>query len=246
FLSNLFVPQADFLGRRISAIFLDPGHGGRDPGAIGRHQMNGSTQVLQEKDVVLDVSLQVADLLRRNLPGVKVVLSRDQDVYLTLEERTNLANAIELQENENILYLSIHANAAINSRSRGFEVWYLPPDYRRQLIAPGDFEVLSDSVIPILNTILEEEITVESILLSQAISESLDTEVGDLSPNRGLFEEEWYVVRNARMPSVLVELGFLTNADEFQLLGDSEYLKKLSRGIYTGLVRFLNNFESVR
>jgi N-acetylmuramoyl-L-alanine amidase len=246
-LQRLLQPQVtQGVGRRISTIFLDAGHGGRDPGAIGRHTIDGELRILQEKDLVLDVTLQLERLLQSTLPGVNVVLSRRDDRFLSLEERTTMANSIVLGENEKILYISIHANAAINSRARGFEVWYLPPEFRRELIRPGDIEVISESVIPILNTILEEELTVESILLAQSISQGLDLQIGARSPNRGLFEEQWYVVRNARMPSVLVELGFLTNLEDFLLLNDPNYLNKLSQGIYNGILKFIDNFESVR
>lgn len=246
-LRSLLAPeQEDGIGRRIGAIFIDAGHGGRDPGAIGRHVVEGSSQVLQEKDVVLSVAKSVAQALAQHYPDRNLVLSRDKDVYLTLEERTSMANAVTLKEGEAILYVSIHANASINSQANGFEVWYLPPDYRRQLISPGDVETISDSVIPILNDILEEEISTESILLAQSISKNLEQVLEGQSVNRGLFEEEWYVVRNARMPSVLVEIGFVTNPDEFRLLSNPEYLQKVSAGIYNGVLSYISNFESIR
>jgi N-acetylmuramoyl-L-alanine amidase len=199
-----------------------------------------------EKDLVLLVSKQVTELLKRQYPEKNVVLSREDDVYLTLEERTTKANSISRGKNEDILYISIHANASLNSSAKGYEVWYLPPEYRRDLISPEEKEGYEETVIPILNTLLEEEYTVESILLAQSILTGLDSTIGTLSPNRGLLQEEWYVVRNARMPSVLIEIGFVTNKQEFQLLTSSEYLQKISQGIYTGITSFVSNFEEVR
>jgi N-acetylmuramoyl-L-alanine amidase len=243
---GLLSPRSKLDGRTIQTIFIDPGHGGKDPGTIGRHSINGGVIEIMEKDLVLLVSKQVTELLKRQYPEKNVVLSREDDVYLTLEERTTKANSISRGKNEDILYISIHANASLNSSAKGYEVWYLPPEYRRDLISPEEKEGYEETVIPILNTLLEEEYTVESILLAQSILTGLDSTIGTLSPNRGLLQEEWYVVRNARMPSVLIEIGFVTNKQEFQLLTSSEYLQKISQGIYTGITSFVSNFEEVR
>lgn len=242
---DLLNPGIQSPGRRISTIFIDPGHGGKDPGAIGRHTINDEVQELREKDIVLEVAKQVVALLQNQYPEKQVVLSRSDDTYLTLEERTDMANTIHRGPNEDILYISIHANASLNSAAQGYEVWYLPPEYRRELISEDSNSQYDKSVIPILNTLLEEEYTVESILLAQSILTGLDGTLGTLSNNRGLMQEEWYVVRNARMPSVLIEIGFVTNRDEFALLMKPDYLQKISKGIYTGVTSFIANFEEV-
>lgn len=231
--------------RVIAGFFIDPGHGGRDPGTIGRHTISGEALTLQEKDLVLDAALQLRDLLLSRYPEKEVILSRESDVYLTLEERTRRANAIEVEPDETVIFISIHANASLNTRADGFEVWYLPPEYRRRnLIDPDRIGVDDPEVLTILNTIREEEITLESILLGRNILAGLEAEVGAVSPNRGLREESWYVVRNARMPSVLVELGFVTNQAEFVRLRDRAYLNRLVNGIYTGVTNFVRSFET--
>jgi N-acetylmuramoyl-L-alanine amidase len=91
---------------------------------------------------------------------------------------------------------------------------------------------------------LEEEYTIESILLAKYILQGLDDAVGDISENRGLKDESWFVVRKAKMPSVLVEIGFVTHADEAKRLSDSQYLKKIARAIYNGMVSFIEYFDS--
>ena len=242
---RLFPPPP--IQRRVGAIFIDPGHGGRDPGAIGRHRVGGELVELREKDVVLDASLALAERLRRQYPDKRIVLSRDTDVYLTLEERTERANAIEVAGDEAVVFVSVHANASLNPNAAGFEVWYLPSEYRRRdLVDPSRAGVADPSVLAILNTLREEEITIESILLARNILAGIDARVGSRSPNRGLKEESWYVVRNAKMPSVLVELGFLTNRAEFERLRDPAYLRLLVDGIYTGVVNFVRSFEELR
>ncbi len=241
---RLFPPPETL--RRVGAIFIDPGHGGRDPGAIGRHEFDDELRELREKDLVLDVSLKLYDLLRQRFPEKEVVLSREDDSYLTLEERTDLANDIPMEPNESVLFVSIHANASLNTRARGFEVWVLPPEFRRRDLVSAERTGVSDpDVLSILNTMREEEITLESVLLARNVLAGLESVVGDRSPNRGIREESWYVVRNARMPSVLVEIGFVTNRDEFLLLEKESYLREITRGIYTGVINFVDNFEEV-
>lgn len=242
---SIFAPPEDpGRRRRVGAIFIDPGHGGRDPGAIGNHVVDGVAVDTKEKDVVLTVGLRLEALLRERFPHKEIVLSRDEDVYLTLEERTAIANEIEYEPGDAILFLSIHANASLNSRASGFEVWYLPENYRRpDLVSPTLVGTQDPEVLSILNTIREEEFSVESILLAQRILGGLDREIGLVSPNRGLKQETWYVVRNARMPSVLVEVGFVTHAEEAARLRQDSYLNQLALGIYNGITSFIEDYE---
>lgn len=241
-LGQVFPPE--IARRRVSAIFIDPGHGGRDPGAIGRHQIDGETQILEEKDVVLSVGSALAEMLRRRYPDKEIVMSRSEDVYLTLEERTQRANALGTASNEAVVFVSIHANASLNRDARGFEVWYLPTEVRRDnLVSAEQLGVDDPDLLSILNTLREEEITIESVLLARNVLAGMDARIGTFSPNRGLREESWYVVRNAKMPSILIELGFVTNTEEFQRLQNSSYLLELTRGVYTGIENFVRSFE---
>ncbi|MFP4644231.1 MAG: N-acetylmuramoyl-L-alanine amidase [Spirochaetales bacterium] len=228
----------------VAAIFIDPGHGGRDPGTIGRHEVDGESLVLQEKDIVLDVSLDLRDKLQSSFPDRNIVLSRDEDVYLSLDERTEMANEIPLGENEYIVFVSIHANASFNTRAQGFEAWYLPPEQRRTLIDPEELDEDRRRIHAILNSMREEEVSVQSAMLGTSILEGMENSVGEQSPNRGLLQENWAVVRNALMPSILVELGFVSNTEEALLLNDERYLNKLTDGLYNGISEFIELFEA--
>ena len=226
---------------RVGAILIDPGHGGRDPGTVGSYIENGKTIPVYEKNIALTVSLALDELLRKTYPDKKIILTRSGDTYPSLEDRVEMANGVPLKKNEAILYISIHANAApFNKKPYGFEVWYLPPDYRRDLI---DKNAASKEIIHILNSMMEEEFSTESILIAKNISDGLDAQIGKESKNRGLKEKEWYVVRNAKMPSVLIELGFVTNPEEAKRLNTPSYLQKCAQGIYNGLTAFISRFE---
>jgi N-acetylmuramoyl-L-alanine amidase len=236
------IPEENKARFRIAAIVIDPGHGGKDSGAVGSHVVDGKTVKSVEKDITLAVSKRLHSLLEAAYPGKRILLTRSGDVYLTLEDRVNVANSVPIGENEAIIYISIHANASLSGHARGYEVWYLTPEYRRTLINKENY---SDSaeVIPILNAMLEEEFTRESTTMAQFILNRFTETFGRTIPSRGLKAENWYVVRNVRMPSVLVELGFVTSPEDARLMSDSGHLKKLSEALYKGVADFVGEFE---
>ncbi len=225
----------------VGVILIDPGHGGKDPGTVGSYTENGKTVIVKEKDIALKVSLDLYAMLKKAYPGKKILLTRNKDVYPTLEDRVNMANAVKLKDKESILYVSIHVNASLNTRASGFEVWYLPPEYRRQVLA--DHEAPKE-IHSILNSMMEEEYTTESILMAKNILDGLDSQIGAQSRNRGIRENQWFVVRGVSMPSVLIELGFISNKSEIKLLNSPAYLKKCTLGIYNGLSAFIADFEN--
>lgn len=225
----------------VGAILIDPGHGGKDAGCVGSYTENGKHFVLYEKDIALKVSLDLYAMLKSAYPGKSILLTRDKDVYPELEERVNMANKVKLKKNESILYVSIHANAAINTKAAGFEVWYLPSDYRRELL---DKNGTPKEIHTILNSMLEEEFTTESVLLAQSILDGMDTQIGSMSRNRGIRANPYFVIRKVKMPSVLVEVGFVSNKDEAKLLSSPDYLKKCTVGIYNGICAFVSDFEN--
>ena len=240
---DLFKTQEPSAYYRVGAILIDPGHGGKDSGAVGGYTKDGKKVTLKEKDVALEISLLLAEQLRKNYPDKKILLTRSNDTFLDLEERVDMANSVKLEPHEAIIYISVHINASVNKDASGFEVWYLNPDYRRDVIQETED---NKDVLPILNSMLEEEYTTESILIAKFIMDGLESQIGEQSSPRGIKAEEWFVVRNANMPSVLVEACFITNEKEAQLLDSEEYLRKVSLGIYNGLVAFITHFEQSR
>lgn len=227
---------------RIAAIVIDPGHGGKDPGTSRVHTVNGRTINLAEKNIVLDVAKRLYGDLRQRFPHKRIVLTRRNDTYVSLEQRTEIANSIPLKGNEAMIFVSVHANASFDPKADGFEVWYLPPSYRRRVIDPNS-PGTSKELYPILNSMREEEYTIESVLLGRKILTDMSAAVGRAVPDRGLKAESWFVVRNAKMPAVLIELGFVTNEKEAALLSEPSYLQKLAAGIYNGVTSFVDYFD---
>jgi N-acetylmuramoyl-L-alanine amidase len=252
FPENFVVPVKHTLNRyieedmsrfRIAAVIIDPGHGGKDSGAVGTHSINGKSLKSVEKEITLEVSKGLYSLLSSAYPDKRILMTRQGDTYPSLEDRVSIANSVALKENEAIIYVSVHANASLNKSARGYEVWYLSPEYRRTLV---DREKFTDSaeVVHIFNDMLEEEFTMESITIARFILNRFTEILGTSLPSRGLKAENWYVVRNARMPSVLVELGFVSNPDDARLMADQAHLKKFSEALYKGIRDFVEEFEN--
>jgi len=227
---------------RVAAIIIDPGHGGKDPGASSDHKIQGKTLKSVEKDITLKVSRLLYSMLTSAYPDKRILMTREGDTNLTLDARVDIANSVPLGENEAAIYISIHANWSFNQSARGYEVWYLPPTTRREVIDQSKYQD-SREVLPILNSMLEEELTTESILLANYILKRMGEAVGKQIPSRGLKAEDWFVVKNTRMPAVLVELGFVSNETDALLMNDDAYLKNLSDALYKGINDFVVFFE---
>jgi N-acetylmuramoyl-L-alanine amidase len=230
-------------GLRIGAIVLDPGHGGKDPGGVGSRTVDGKETPLLEKDVVLQLALMVGERLRASLTGKDVVYTRTDDTFIDLEDRSAMANALQEKLGDAVIYVSIHANASARSKANGFEVFCLPPTYQQSDILGSLSATVDPDLLPILNSMKREEISVESVVLAREILSGIDAKVGKASPNRGLKQEAWAVVRNSRMPAVLVEVGYVTNPEEADRLADPAYLQDLAEGLYYGIMAFVARFE---
>jgi N-acetylmuramoyl-L-alanine amidase len=227
---------------RIAAIIIDPGHGGTDTGASATHTINGKKVQVVEKDIVLKSSKLLRDMLTKAYPDKRILLTRESDITCSLEERPAIANAVPVRKNEAIIYISMHANAHRDKNARGFEVWYLKQEYRRNLLNESDFPDAPE-LRKIMNLLTEEAFLTESIRIAESILNSLKTAMGKSMPSRGLKEEEWFVVRRSRMPAVLVELGFVSNQTDAVLMTTDTHLHKLTEAVYNGIVEFVGDFE---
>lgn len=214
-------------------LVIDPGHGGKDPGAVG---VGG----LQEKDVTLAIALELADLLRRD--GVwDVKLTRDWDRTVSLEERTAIANAFGAD-----LFVSIHANASPNREARGIETYYLDraSDRAARRLAAREnagAEVAAAEMEHILADVVVQSKLRDSRRLAEAVQGAL---VGHLSAARrgvrdlGVKRGPFYVLTGAFMPSVLVEVAFLSHPEEARWLRDPAFRRETAKALARGLGAF--------
>lgn len=216
------------LGLGVRRVVIDPGHGGKDPGTVWRG--------IKEKDLTLDVAKRVADKLRRQ-GGLVVLLTRNQDVTLPLEDRTAFANTKEAD-----LFVSIHVNAAPSPRLCGLETYFLnlAADEESMRVAARENATsqrsISDLQVILKDLMLSSKIN-ESNRLAHVLHRELvggvrkHHEVEDLKVKQAPF----YVLIGARMPAVLTEIGFLTNPQEHQRLTNPAYRELLAGGIARGV-----------
>jgi N-acetylmuramoyl-L-alanine amidase len=218
--------------RPVRRVVLDPGHGGRDPGAISRSGQ-------REKDVVLRLALALRPRLQAR--GFEVVLTRDGDRTLELEERTALAEGVGGD-----LFVSLHANAAPNRRLRGIETYYLDKSHERHTvrvaahengISPAELDSLQRTVAGFRIS----EVSERSEQLASSVHRSMLSgmrerygKVTDLGIKKGPF----FVLYLSNLPSILVEIGFLTHPDEERRLKEPAYLNALADEIADGIVRY--------
>ena len=220
-------------GGGLRKIVLDPGHGGKDPGAIGAGG-------IAEKDIVLSVARKLARKLKAEL-GVQVVLTRHDDRFVPLEERTALANS----ENAD-LFISLHVNASLNSEASGIETYYLDSTTDEAAIRLAAREnrtsrrnisdlqfILSDMM---QNMKLEDSITLAHRLQGALVGGMAKVmgEVKDLGVKKALF----HVLVGARMPSVLVEMFFISNRVEERAMSQDSHQDAMVEALYEGIQKF--------
>jgi len=224
-------------------IVIDAGHGGHDPGAIG-------PDGLYEKDVVLDIALRLKRVLAAN-PANEVFLTRDRDVFIPLEERTAIAN----RKNAD-LFVSIHANASPRRQTKGIETYLLnwTDDEEANRVAARENQISlkqmkamnrkMDIVDVIKNDLLRENKRDESVKLANYIQRCMVSGLdegqrrgNDLGVKQALF----YVLFGARMPSVLVEVSFISNPEEEHLLAEDSYRTKIAEAIAEGLDTYISS-----
>jgi N-acetylmuramoyl-L-alanine amidase len=215
---------------KIRRIVIDPGHGGKDSGALGG---NGG----MEKDVVLVIALKLAAKLKEGL-GVDVVMTRSTDVFIPLDERTAIANKVNAD-----LFVSVHANASLNREAEGVETYYLnlaKTDKAAQVAARENNTSLEK--VSLLQAILFDLMANykinDSAHLADEVQRALHRRVGkeyDPMRNNGVKQGPFYVLVGATMPSILVEAAFISNPREERLLKDRRFQEVTAEGIYDGI-----------
>ena len=227
---------------RVAVIIIDPGHGGRDPGAVGSVNNSGKITQIFEKDIALKVGIALKNQLIERYPDKRILITRDSDIFRSLDYRSDMANAVTVKDNESIIFISIHTNAALNTNARGYEVWHITSGQQRPLLDTTRHNYSSD-INAILDIMLNQEFTSESILLADSILKGFSDTFGTSLPSRGRKANDWFVVKNSRMPAVLVELGFVSNRQDALLMTSEEGLQKLTRSLYNGITNFIGLFE---
>jgi N-acetylmuramoyl-L-alanine amidase len=228
------------LGLKLGRVVLDPGHGGHD---AGTHGPSGLT----EKELVLDVSQRLAALLEDRL-GSEVVLTRTDDTYVSLEGRTRIANEAKAD-----LFLSIHANSSPVKSVTGVETYYLNFTTSRSALDLAAREnAAAESSIFDLKDVLEKIALKDKIDESREFASRLQTSLytltkaGTPAKNRGIKKAPFVVLIGAQMPSVLAEIGFLTNANDEALMRKTDHRQKIAEALYKGIAAYAESLSQLQ
>ncbi len=226
------------LGLKIGKVVIDPGHGGHDPGSTG-------ATGLVEKDVTLDVAKRLAVLLETNL-GSEVVLTRKDDVYISPEQRTEIAN-----QHHADLFISIHVNSSQLRTATGVETYYL-----NFTSSPEALEVAARENASSERSVADLGSLIKKIALKDKIDESREfagrlqqslfagsTKAGNRTKDRGVRKAPLIVLIGAEMPSVLTEIGFLSNPKEEAMLKKPDYRQKIAEALLRGVAQYMDTLS---
>ena len=222
-------------------VFIDPGHGGKDPGAIGHL---GTL----EKNITLKTSIMLKEALKK-YKNIHTILSRDKDIYLSLKERTNLAKT-----NNADIFISIHADSSKNKKAKGISVFSLSDkasDKEAKMLAKRENEVdnflanknkIRDPIIfDTLIKMFQRKAMNDSSYLAKKILSNL--EKTKLAVNRGHRFAGFSVLKSYDIPSVLIEVGFLSNKQEEKKLLSTDYINELSNGLAVAVKNYFDTYK---
>lgn len=231
---------------KFKTVVIDAGHGGKDPGAMGKLAL--------EKDIVLAIALKVGAYVKENMPDVKVVYTRTEDVFVPLDERAEIANKAKAD-----LFVSIHGNSISNPKIYGAETFVLGLHRSAEnlevakkensvIILEDDYSIKYEGFDPnqpesyIIFELMQNVYLDQSIMAASLVQDQFESRVG--RHNRGVKQAGFLVLRKTSMPGILVEVGFLSNAKEEKYLISDEGQTYLASGIYRAIKDYRNKFES--
>jgi len=228
------------LGLKIKTIAIDAGHGGHDPGAIGKSG-------LKEKTITLDVAKRLAALVKERL-GCNVIMTRDKDVFIPLDQRPFIAKSKDAD-----LFVSIHVNANRKRKAKGIETYIqsltasdreaMATAARENAMSTKKLSELKSEVEKILDSLDRDNKLEDSLTLAHSIQGSLIDNMKPVQPhivNLGVKRAFFYVLINTKMPSILAEVGFISNPDEEKLLRKDAYRQKIAEALFQGVKRFID------
>jgi N-acetylmuramoyl-L-alanine amidase len=235
------LPRVKEMPAKKFRVVLDPGHGGMDSGAVGRH---GGL----EKDATLAIALKAKEFLNKEMPEVDVVMTRDSDVTVSLKERTELANQALAD-----IYVSVHVNSNGNTEVKGIETYYLDltsDNYavrlamRENAMSETEMSNLSFILADLATKAYTEDSKHLGDSIQDAVMEGLRRDWNDVR-DLGVKSALLYVLLGVRMPSILIEASFISNSTEEKRLKSEKYLAAAARGIVKGIRKYLDQKKAL-
>ncbi len=244
FFLAVFPVSSQVSGKKF-VVVIDAGHGGKDPGAIGK--------IIREKTINLNIALKLGALIRENNPDVKVVYTRDRDVFVELQQRANIANRVKAD-----LFISIHTNAASSRSAYGTETYTLGLARTEEnlrvakrensvILLEDDFSKRYEGFDPnstesyIMFEFLQDKHLEQSINLASSIQRQFKHSAQRV--DRGVRQAGFLVLRNTSMPSVLIEVGYISNRNEEAYLASDRGQQQMAKSIYNAFCDYKSDYD---
>lgn len=219
-------------------VLIDPGHGGEESGAIGHLDPKKKKKVYEK-----DLSLRLARKIREELSkSTSVYLTRSMDRTVSLQERADMADLVKAD-----LFLSIHFNSSTDSKSHGFELFYLDNNSNAATAKVEKTENLNlEGGELVVNQILVDLVVQQTVSHSKELAKSVHGKIKPLIkkyriPDRGIKPGLFYVLALSKRPGLLIEGGFMSNVDELKKINEEKYLDQLAKQISLGVVEYIKN-----
>lgn len=239
-------PPGDKKGYKIKTVVIDAGHGGKDPGAVGSKY--------HEKDITLKVAQKLGNLIETTYSDVKVVYTRNTDVFVEVYKRAQIAN-----QNKADLFISIHCNSSANKSAYGAETFVLGLHRSQEnlevakkenaaILLEDNYSEKYDGFDPnspesnIIFSLFQNAFLDQSLLFSQKVQNQIVEKVGLF--DRGVKQAGFWVLYKTAMPSVLVEIGFLSNKNEEETIGSEEGMTKISQSLFSAFKNYKEKMEN--
>lgn len=250
----------DGSGLGLKTVVIDPGHGGKDPGALGK------TRKTDEKHIVLSVSKKLGKMINDAYPDVKVVYTRSTDVFVELKERANIA-----KRNKADLFISIHCNSAANTKAYGASAWILGPKSTRNPKNTSNYFEKSQSVAQRENSVMlleddyktsyqdfnpdsPESVIGNNLLWMANYENSLlfaaeyDTYIHKspyrISNHTGIHQDVFYLLWATNMPASLLEIGFISNPSDYAVMATEDGQDKIARSIFNAFCNYKKKYDA--
>jgi N-acetylmuramoyl-L-alanine amidase len=220
----------------VSTVIIDAGHGGYDPGSSAAWVFAGGT--IYERDINLDIAKRVYSLLSVVRPDLQLIMTRSDDTYVSLEDRGRIAYSTPLPSKTSALFVSIHVNSAESKQASGFEVLTKRQDKSVTLL---NSETPTDNIClyaPFTSVQLNRFLNNRNLVIAKTFEQVLEQKL-DSSKDRGVKEQDLYVLNASRMPGVLVEVGFISNEAEAQNLVSPQWRHSVAEAIVQAIVQCL-------
>ncbi len=240
---NVF-PERGAVNNRIKYIVIDPGHGGKDPGAVGEYYKT------HEKDINFYVARQLIKKLKVKFPEKTVAITRTQDKWTSLMARSGVGNKYARRKDGQTIYVAIHANWTFNKKYRGVETYYLgkPTNHHARQVAALENEVYKNEKPPSRLLSLEQEFHIEySKNIAMFVQKGILKHIAPMNKlanmNNGILTANFWVLKCTHAPAILVEVGYLSNKQEENLLKRRGYQDLITNGIYEGICNYISYYN---